>query len=482
MKKSLCLILFFVSVFVFGQAPQKFYTRFGGYGHDIGYGVIQTLNGQYAVTGSTGSFGNGNTDVYLALVDSMGWVRWENSYGGFNNDIGRSIIQLPDSGFVITGYTNSFGNGGYDVLVVRTDKNGTLIWQKAYGGLDWDFGYCVKATTGNDSLIVAGSTYSYGYGKMDGYILKLDLLGNLQWQKTYGGAEDDEFKSFVLTATNQFAFGGTTKSMGDINGDSWLVKTGLAGDSVFSYKYGNSKRQFINKMVQAPNTDFVMCGGFDSTAVDSSWSYLLSVHQNGSFFFQDAFSKHNMKDQQFTAITTAKTVDYIYCEKAFNSPVGFKLEPTVCLFKGSFYQYCTTYGGISDEIIYDISNTRDKGYIAVGQTDGLNAILNDVFLVKMDSTVLSSMKIEGINEPIKFNKNYASVFPTLTNSDLYIDITDQLKTPNLTLLDALGNLVYETEIRNKSQKLDISTLPTGFYFLRISEHNFSQTFKIIKTD
>ncbi|HRD38687.1 MAG TPA: hypothetical protein PLC65_08650, partial [Bacteroidia bacterium] len=77
MKKIIAAFLFLLSFVLNAQAPKKFYTRFGGYGHDIGYGVVQTLNGQYAVTGSTSSFGNGNTDVYLALVDSMGWVRWE---------------------------------------------------------------------------------------------------------------------------------------------------------------------------------------------------------------------------------------------------------------------------------------------------------------------------------------------------------------------------------------------------------------------
>ncbi len=483
MKNYFLLFLISLVAIANAQAPKKFYTRFGGYGHDIGYGVVQTLNGQYAVTGSTGSFGNGNTDVYLALVDSMGWVRWEKSYGGFNNDIGRSIIQLPDSGFVIAGYTNSYGAGGYDMFVVRTDKLGALIWQKSFGGLDWDFGYCVKATSGGDSLIIAGSTYSFGYGKMDGYIVKTDLNGNFQWQKTYGGPEDDEFKSFTLTYDNQYAFGGTTKSMGDVKGDAWLVKTGKGGDSLFAYKYGLSgKRQFVNKIIESTTKDFLMCGGIDSTAVDSSWSYYLNVDKNGVYNYHNAFSKHNQKDQQFTTVVNSKNTDFIYIERGFNSPSGFKLEPTICIFGGPSYLYCNTYGGISDEILYDISKTKDKGFIAVGYTDGFGANLTDVFLVKMDSTILGSQKIVGINEPLIHSRNYASVFPTLTNSIVNIDITDELKHPNLKIVDALGNVVYETELRDRGQKLDISAFVTGFYFIKLSGLDFSQTFKIIKTD
>ncbi|MBK7667341.1 MAG: hypothetical protein IPJ32_08340 [Sphingobacteriaceae bacterium] len=133
----------------------------------------------------------------------MGWVRWEKSYGGFNNDIGKSIIQLADSGFVIAGYTNSFGAGGYDMLVVRTDKAGTLIWQKTFGGLDWDFANAVKTTPLGDSLIIVGSTYSFGYGKMDGYIVKTDLNGIFQWQKHMVVQKTMSLNLlFLLTTTN----------------------------------------------------------------------------------------------------------------------------------------------------------------------------------------------------------------------------------------------------------------------------------------
>ncbi|MBK7667099.1 MAG: hypothetical protein IPJ32_06920 [Sphingobacteriaceae bacterium] len=314
-------------------------------GHDIGYGVIQTLNGQYAVTGSTGSFGNGNSDVYLAFVD-MGWS-----------------AQLSDSGFVIAGYTNSFGSGGYDVLVVRTDKTGNLIWQKAFGGLDWDFGNCVKASATGDSLIIAGTTYSFGYGKSDGYILKIGINGNLGWQKTYGGPEDDEFKSFVLTYNNQYAFAGSTKSLGDVKGDAWLLKTGLAGDSILSLKYGSgNKNQFFNDIKENPNNNnFHLCGGYDSLGVDSSWAMIVVLNQNGVSQSSFIHSYHEQNDEQYLTNCHFRGDEFYYIRKSIKSPFDQREEPMVSIFANNIYLVATKYGSFDPDQIYCLSKNKRQG-------------------------------------------------------------------------------------------------------------------------
>jgi hypothetical protein len=486
MKKGFIVILFLIVGCAKAQAPQKFYTRFGGYNHDIGYGVIQTLNGHYAVTGSTGSFGYGNTDAFIALVDSMGWVRWEKSYGGFNNDIGRSIIQLADSGFVIAGYTDSFGGGGYDVLVVRTDKNGTLIWQKAFGGLDWDFGYCVKTCPTGDSLIVAGSTYSYGYGKMDGYILKLDLNGNLQWQKTYGGAEDDEFRSFVLTSSKQYAFAGTTKSMGDINGDCWLVKTGLASDSIFSIKHGDNKKQFLNDIVEGISGDFVMAGATDIAGRDTTWGYLLSLDQNGNFNYENNFPRsEKFKDYQLTCVTRGNNANYIYVYKTFDAPAGFQLEPLFMDITGMWPTTVNTYGSTSDEEIFDICRTKDRGFIAVGYTTGFSTgpndgFLDDVFLVKMDSTLFNSQNFVGVPETPKVLDNIF-IYPTITNDLINISIEPHLLDKTvLYVTNSYGERLPVSLI--KSNQISVKNFTSGIYFITLMKDGFSRSFKVIKTD
>lgn len=485
MKKIIAAFLFLLSFVLNAQAPKKFYTRFGGYGHDIGYSVVQTLNGQYAVTGSTSSFGNGNTDVYLALVDSMGWVRWEKSYGGFNNDIGRSIIQLKDSGFVIAGYTNSFGSGGYDVFAVRTDKNGNLIWQKAFGGFDWDFGYYVKESNGGDSLIICGNTYSFGYGKSDGYIIKTDINGNLQWQKAYGGAEDDEFKSFTLTYNNQYAFAGTTKSMGDTKGDCWLMKTNLGGDSILGVKYGDNKIQFLNGIEEDPNNNrFILTGATDFDGRDSTQAYILIMDDNFNYMFNNQFSYHNMTDAQFYSSAYLKNDTYVYMRKQFNSSFGRKLEPMI-MINAPIWDIpggVTTYGSTEEDDLFQVKKTRDKGFVCIGYTKGFSANLTDVFLVKIDSnynSIANGPSLVSVQESNPVIKSL-NVFPTLTQDYIYVTSENVNKKLKLDIINNLGEQIESYDLESTNNPLNISHLNEGVYFIRISFENETETFKVIK--
>ena len=107
------------------------------------------------MVGSTGSFGNGNSDIYMVKTDSVGKYQWSNTYGGLNTDWGLKVEQTADSGFVIAGYTNSFGSSDYDIYFVRTNPIGDTLWTKRYGSFGWDFGNDIKQTP-DGGFILAG--------------------------------------------------------------------------------------------------------------------------------------------------------------------------------------------------------------------------------------------------------------------------------------------------------------------------------------
>jgi hypothetical protein len=481
--KKIFLIAFLLLSFLMEAQPIKFYKKYGGPGIEVGYSVKQTLSNGYIVAGSTTSGIWGNTDFILLKLDSVGGVIWQRTYGGYNNDVGRSVIQLADSGYVVTGFTNSFGNGGYDILTIRTDKDGNTIWQRAYGGEDWDFPNEIKQTPDLTSLIICGRTYSFGYGKLDAYVLKLDMSGNLIKQKVFGGAEDDEFKAFTFTYNGLIAFAGTTKSYGDVKGDCWLLKTNLSCDSVFSLKYGDSKKQYLNDIVEAPNHDFVLAGATDINGRDSTWAYLLSLGENGAFKYDNNFPRSEpYKDYQFTCLTNGNFMgNYIYVHQNYDAPAGFKLEPSFYYTLGMWPTVFSTYGSLQNEELYDIARTKDKGYVSVGYTDGFASEQNDIFLVKLDSTIGGSQNVIGINELLAYHESFR-VFPTLTKDYVFVETPKHEKEIRLLITNSFGLVIHEEKINETNYSVNLKNYSNGIYFINLKGEGPDKTYKIIKME
>jgi hypothetical protein len=150
-------------------------------------------------------------------------AQWNKTYGGILDDYAFSVVQTIDGGFAIAGYTYSFGIGGTDFWLVKTDGDGNMEWNKTYGGTQDDYaGSVVQAVDGGYTL--AGWTESFGAGDNDFWLVKTDGDGNMEWNKTYGGTQYDSAYSVVQTSDGGFAIAGYTCSFGAGAADFWLVK------------------------------------------------------------------------------------------------------------------------------------------------------------------------------------------------------------------------------------------------------------------
>ena len=151
---------------------------YGGSYNDCGWSVQQTEDGGYIIAGGTQSFGAGGDDIYLIKTNVYGDVEWTKTYGGSNGDCSFSVQQTSDGGYIIAGGTTSFGAGYVDVYLIKTDAYGDIEWTKTYGGSDEDNGWSVQQTE-DGGYIIAGGTQSFGAGYCDVYLIKTDAYGNV---------------------------------------------------------------------------------------------------------------------------------------------------------------------------------------------------------------------------------------------------------------------------------------------------------------
>jgi hypothetical protein len=478
MKSIFCFLFFTISCFVEAQPPSKFYTRIGGNGYDVGYDVKQTLDNGYIITGSTSSMGVGNTDMYLLKLDSMGQIKFQTTFGNANNDIGKSVIQLIDSSYIMVGYTNSIGFGGYDIFLVKADKYGALVWQKTIGGTDWDFANSLQQTS-DGGFIIAGSTYSYGYGNEDGYVVKTDANGNITWSKTFGGANDDEFKSVIQTADGGYALCGSTKSYGDINGDAWVFKLLANGDSAWSKIYGGVKEDFANKIIQVQSSDIVVAGGTKSSSVggnsETNFTTFNVINGNQTYSYTNLTSV----DEYYNGIAQGINGLIVACGSTHS--IFYSFDGAINMYT-SYYSYFNAFspGGSGQDELFAISKTKDKGYVVVGKTNSYGAILDDVFFIKMDSVGNYGNSITSLKN-IELNNLDVTIFPNPSTDIINTVLPNDFKINKsyYKITDINGHEVLSNNIHYHHSKIDISDLSAGLYFFQLyNEIGLLKTSKI----
>jgi hypothetical protein len=217
-------VLIYTVCFGAAHAATMWSRTYGGTDWDSGYSVVQTEDGGYAIAGRTNSFGAGSADAWLVKTDADGITQWNQTYGGTNSEFGRSVAQTSDGGSAIAGFTGSYGAGGTDVWLVKTDADGIAQWNQTYGGTNSDYGYSMVKTS-DGGYAISGSTLSYGAGSGDFFLVKTDAMGTMQWNETYGGTNVDEASSVVESSDGGYVMADGTLSFGPGPRAVWLVKT-----------------------------------------------------------------------------------------------------------------------------------------------------------------------------------------------------------------------------------------------------------------
>jgi hypothetical protein len=304
---------------------------YGGPGNDYGYAIAQCRDGGFVIAGLTGSFGAGGGDFYVVRIDKLGDTIWTRTYGGTALDVAYSVQQTFDGGFIVAGYTNSFGAGDQDVYLVKTDSAGDTLWTHTYGGSKQDFGYSVQQTS-DSGYIITGSTYSFGNGGAAVYLIKTDALGDTLWTRTYGGALDDGGQSVEQTRDGGYIVAGYESSFTDGFYAFYLIKTDETGDTLWTRMYGTNKR---------------------------SWCYSVRQTTDGGYILAGQTEQGHGGEDVYLVLTDSD-----------GNP-----------------RWANTFGGVSDDVGYSVCQTLDGGFVVAGYTYsfGKGDSFPYVYLVKADT-------------------------------------------------------------------------------------------------
>jgi uncharacterized delta-60 repeat protein len=355
----------------------------GGSGNDQAWSIIQSSDGGYAVAGRTSSFGAGSWDFYVVKLDSSGNVVWTKTIGGIGDDQAWSIIQSSDGGYVVVGWSDSFGAGLRDFYVVKLDANGNVVWSKTIGGIYGEGAHSIIQSS-DGGYIVAGSTETFGAGGWEMYIVKLDSAGNVQWTKTIGGPSFfDDAVSIIQSSDGGYVVSGYTNSFGAGGSDFFVVKLDSSGNVVWAKTIGGSGNDaWGNSIIQSSDGGYVVVGHTQSFGAGGVDFYVVKLAPDGTLGCHDSFqnpitsSGGNVGSPTSSSSSPSSTV-------SSPSPVSYSLATTdiaLCMLT-----FAERIGGSNDDFANSIIQSSDGGYVVAGYTNSFGGSY-DFYVVKLYSS------------------------------------------------------------------------------------------------
>jgi hypothetical protein len=366
---------------------------FGGSGINNGNCVQQTNDNGYILVIETTKFGNGDFDIWLIKTDENGNIEWETTFGGSENEWPLFVKQTTDNGYMIVGITESYSVGNKDAWLIKTDSNGSEEWNRTYGGVAFDHGYTGFET--NDGYIIGGGTKSFGAGDFDYWVIKTDMNGNEIWNKTYGGSGADEGRRMRQTSDDGYIISGfiwPTKLFQ--KGCCYLVKIDEDGNLEWDKHIYYGNRHGVLRAIQQTNDGGYILAGeanvinlFNLLYLGGGDIWLVKTDINGNIEWEKTIGRTFLEDGAFDVEITD---DGGYLIAGFTRGIGgvikqSPIEPplsTAWLVKTDADGNIEWDKEVSQGICYYCSTTNDGGCIVTG---GEKPHANgDAFLIKID--------------------------------------------------------------------------------------------------
>ncbi len=421
--------------------------------------VQQTTDGGYIVAGGTFSYGANNELIFINKFDATGNLSWSKAIGGSNINDAYNVRQTTDGGYIICGVTLSYGAGGGDLYLIKTNSNGDTTWTHTYGGaIGLEYGSSLQQTS-DGGYIAAGYTSSFGTAT-DIYLVKTNNLGHIQWTKSIGGAGYDRANSIIETSDGGYMMGGYTGSFGAGGHDALLVKIDINGTVLWSKAYGTAGAERVYAVKQTNDGGFILSGLTSSNGGDI---YLIKTDSAGMVNWSKSFGGAN-NDWAWDVIQ-ANDGGYVTIRGSANFGAG----------NGDIYMVKTDSMGNSGCNGIDFATTENSQLFVSSNTATLMAGGGDIININPGiqyggsvSTLCTTMGLEADPQPeIKLN-----LYPNPFIHSLSIEIQsgEEFENAELRIIDIHGREVQRiTNIFTTSIEIKRNHLPSGIYYYSINQ-------------
>lgn len=351
---------------------------YGGVARDKGWVVHQTQDGGFILDGYTTSYGNGQNDIWLIKTDSNGNKIWDKTYGGTGSESSRSVHQTEDGGYIIGGSTDSFGNGNTDFLVIKTDAAGILQWQKTFGTRNEDYCQAVQQLPNGNYILTGDWDLS---GTSDLCLIEIDSEGNELWSKLFSGDQIGFPSDLQLTSDGGFIIAGT---LIDLSGNAyiWLLKTDVTGDLIWEKTFGTDVPQIAIAVHQTTDNGFFV-GGWTMPSDLKRSMVVLKVDETGNLLWEKRFPIGQSTESYVNGPGLDVTNDGSYIIAGEQIVSQNRNAWLIKTDMNGNVLWNVTIGGVSDDYSCGVQQIDDEHYIIIGATSSYGAGGYDVWLIKV---------------------------------------------------------------------------------------------------
>jgi uncharacterized delta-60 repeat protein len=415
----------------------------GGTNYDYAYSIQQTSDGGYIVAGYTNSFGAGSYDFLIIKLDSSGNIQWSRAIGGTNYDDARSIQQTSDGGYIVAGYTYSFGAGSADVLIIKLDSSGNIQWSRAIGGTYFDEARSIQQTS-DGGYIVAGRTTSFGAGYYDALIIKLDSSGNIRWSRAIGGTNEDGAYSIQQTSDGGYIVAGVTNSFGAGNFDSLIIKLNSSGNIQWSRAIGGTYFDEAYSIQQTSDGGYIVAGVTESFGAGYSDALIIKLNSSGNIQWSRAIG--GTYNDVANSIQQTSDGGYIVAGWTNSFGAGNSNSLIIKFNSSSGTQWSIAIGGTNGNVANSIQQTSDGGYIVAGWTNSFGAGYSDALIIKLNSSGNISgcgNVLNALTTDISFLITNTSISPT---NNSVSPTNNSISPTNNSISPAVSNVCYGSHL------------------------------------